>query len=65
MKITYEPATDILRIVLSEAQVDQSDEVSPGVILDCDEDANPVGMQILDASKCIANPRSVEFTVAG
>lgn len=64
MKINYDPEVDVLRIVFSEASVDESDETKPGVILDYDKDGNVVGMEILDASKRTDNPKSVEFAVA-
>jgi uncharacterized protein YuzE len=35
------------------------------VILDYDKDGNLVGLEILDASKRVPNPSSVEYTVAG
>lgn len=65
MKVTYDPETDILRMIFASAPVDQSDEEKPGVILDYDKDGNVVGMEILDASKRMDNPRSVEYAVAG
>ena len=37
MKITYDPEVDILRIVLNDAPIAESDEERPGVILDFDE----------------------------
>jgi uncharacterized protein YuzE len=40
-------------------------KTSPGVILDSDKDGNIVGLEILDASKRVSNPRSVEYAVAG
>lgn len=64
MKINYDPEVDVLRIVFSDALVDESDETRPGVILDYDKDGNVVGMEILDASKRTDNPNSVEFAVA-
>ena len=63
MKVTYDPHVDVLRIVLSNAPVEESDEEKPGVILDFDKDGNIVGLEILDASKRIENPRSVEYAV--
>ena len=63
MKVTYDPAVDVLRIVLSSAPVAESDEDKPGVILDYDKDGNIVGLEILGASKRIENPRSVEYAV--
>jgi len=65
MKVVYDPETDILRMVFSSAPVEESDEDKPGVILDYDRDGNIVGLEILDASKRIENPRSLEYAVAG
>ncbi len=63
MKITYYIETDTLRIILSEVAIDESDEDKPGVILDYDAGGNVVGMEILDASKRMEIPESVEFAV--
>jgi uncharacterized protein YuzE len=65
VKVTYDPEVDVLRIVLSDAAIEESDEDKPGVILDYDKDGNVVGLEILDASKRVSNPRSVEYAVAG
>ena len=65
MKITYDPEVDVIRIVFSNAPIEESDEEKPGVILDFDKDGNVVGMEILDASKRMENPRTVEYAVAG
>jgi uncharacterized protein YuzE len=63
VKITYDSEVDVLNIVLSAQPVDESDEDKPGIILDYDKDGNIVGLEILDASKRIENPRSVEYAV--
>ena len=34
MKITYDPAEDVLRILFSNAPIEESDEEKPGVVLD-------------------------------
>lgn len=64
MKVTYDPQVDVLRIIFSSAEIEESDEDKPGVILDYDKNGNIVGMEILDASKRIENPRSLEYAVA-
>ena len=64
MKVTYDPEVDILSIVLSDALVEESDEDKPGVIIDYDAEGNIVGFEILDASKRMPNPLSVELAVA-
>ncbi|MGO8733974.1 MAG: DUF2283 domain-containing protein [Terriglobia bacterium] len=65
MKVTYDPEVDVLRILLSNAPIEESDEDKPGVVLDYDKEGNVVGMEILEAPKRIANPRSVEYAVTG
>jgi len=64
MKVTYDPQVDILRIVFSARPIEQSDEDKPGVILDYDSEGNVVGIEILDASTRMDNPRAVEYAVA-
>ncbi len=65
MKVTYDPEVDVLRILLSNALIEESDEEKPGVILDDDKDGNIVGLEILDASQRMENPRTVEYAVIG
>ena len=65
MKVTYDPEVDVLRILLSDAPIEESDEDKPGVILDYDNKGNVVGLEILEASKRMTNPRSVEYAVTG
>ena len=64
MKVTYDPEVDVLRILLSHAPIQESDEDKPGVILDYDKDGNVVGLEILDASTRVENPRGMEYVVA-
>jgi uncharacterized protein YuzE len=65
MKILYDPEVDILRIVFNDLPVEESDEEKPGLILDYDKSGNIVGMEVLDASKHVENPRALEYAVAG
>lgn len=62
MKVTYDPHTDILSIVLKdEPSVAESDEDKPGVILDYDADGNLISLEILDASKHVTDARKIEY----
>jgi uncharacterized protein YuzE len=65
MKVRYDPEVDILRIIFSNAAIEESDEEKPGVVLDYDKDGNVVGLEILDASRRMENPRSLEYVVEG
>lgn len=65
MKVTYDPEVDVLRILFSSAPIAESDEEKPGMILDFDKDGNVVGLEVLDASTRMENPRSLEYAVTG
>jgi uncharacterized protein YuzE len=45
VKVTYDAGVGVLRILLSSAPIEESDEDKPGVILDCDKDGNIVGLE--------------------
>ena len=63
--MTYDQEVDVLRIVFSQMTIEESDEDKPGLILDYDKDGNIVGLEVLDASKRIENPRSLDYAVTG
>jgi uncharacterized protein YuzE len=47
MKITYDSEVDVLRIIFSNAEIEESDEEKPGIILDYDEVGNIIGIEII------------------
>lgn len=63
MKITYDPEVDVLRIVFRDSVIEESDEDKPGVILDYDKEGNVVGLEVLNASERVENPRGVDYAV--
>ncbi|MEI8173793.1 MAG: DUF2283 domain-containing protein [Deltaproteobacteria bacterium] len=65
MKVTYDPEVDVLRILFSNQPIEESDEDKPGVIIDYDKEGNIVGLEVLEASRRIENPRSLEYAVSG
>ena len=62
-KADYDSLVDVLTVVFSDAQVEESDEIKPGVILDYDSAGNVIGLEILDASRRVQNPSAMEFAV--
>lgn len=64
MKIKYDKDVDVIYLNLSDQEVAESDEDKPGIILDYDKNGNIVGIEILDASKKVLNPSSLEYEVA-
>jgi uncharacterized protein YuzE len=63
MKITYDKAVDVLRICFNDTSIEESDEDKPGIILDYDNVGGIVGIEILDASKRMPNPYTVEYAL--
>ena len=65
MKVTYDPETDVLRILFKSSPIEESDEDKPGVIIDYDANGDIVGIEVLDASRRVENPRALEYAVTG
>ena len=65
MKVTYDQKVDILRIILNDSAIDESDEDKPGVIIDYDDAGGIVGLEILDASERMSDPKTLEYIVRG
>jgi uncharacterized protein YuzE len=64
MKITYDPQVDVLKILLYNLPIAESNETEPGMIIDYDQEGKVVGMEILNASQRIENPYVIEYSVA-
>ena len=63
MKVIYDVATDVVRIIFREASVEDFSEDRPSVTVDYDVEDKIVALEIKDASKIIENPRSLEHIV--
>ena len=66
MRVRTDEAADALYIRLQESAIVESEEVSPGVILDFDEGRQVVGIEILNVRQRLpgADLRRVEVEVA-
>jgi uncharacterized protein YuzE len=65
MKVSYDPRTDILHVILKDdAAVAESDQDKPGVILDYDDAGNLISLEILDASTRVTDTRRIEYELA-
>ena len=66
MRVRTDEAADALYIRLEESAIVESEEVSPGVILDFDEDGRVVGIELLNIRQRLpgANLKRVEVEVA-
>lgn len=66
MKVKYDAEVDVLTITLVDnCKVSESDEEKPGLIFDYDDKGKIIGIEILDASKSMVNPKAVEYEVVG
>ncbi len=65
MKVIYDPDTDILTLILREMPVEESDEISEGVIIDYGKDNKIVSIEMLDASENISEPQSFMYEIKG
>lgn len=63
MKADYDSQVDIVTVVFSDAPVEESNEIKPGVILDFDAAGNVIGLEIQDACRRVQNPAAMEFAV--
>ena len=64
MKLSYDKETDTLTITLYDKKIMNSDESTPGVIIDYDTKGGIVAIEIPDASQRMDNPATVEFALA-
>ena len=65
MKVIYDPDTDILTMILREMPVEESDEVSEGLIIDYGKDNKIVSIEMLDASDNVTEPQSFLYEIKG
>ncbi|GAB2606656.1 DUF2283 domain-containing protein [Spirosoma areae] len=64
MKVKYDRDVDILYIRINDSQIEESDEDRPGMVIDYDADGLIVGIEIMNASKRMAQPDRVELEIA-
>ena len=65
MRIVYDTETDTLVLLLREGAVSESDELREGLIVDYDHEGQVIGFEVLDASRYIADPQSIEYQLKG
>lgn len=56
MKIEFDPIADALYLELAESEVEKTEEIKPGVMVDYDADGNIVGVEVLYVSKRAKQP---------
>jgi len=51
MKFEFDPQADAVYLELTEAEVEDSREIQPGIIMDYDAEGQIVGIEVLSVSK--------------
>lgn len=51
MKLEFDPQADAVYLELTDAEVDKSSEIQPGIILDYDTEGRIVGIEVLHVSQ--------------
>jgi uncharacterized protein YuzE len=64
MKVIYDRDSNTLSVILKDTLVEESDETNEGIILDYNAQGDLVSLEILDASRRIAQPEGIEFQLA-
>jgi len=64
MNVTYDPKSDTLVFELKPGPVAESDEHKPGIIFDYDAAGHIVSIEILDASRNVAEVKNLRFHIA-
>lgn len=55
MKIEFDQAADALYVQLTDVEIEKSEEIKPGMILDYDANGNVLGLELLYVSKRAVN----------
>ncbi len=63
MNVIYDPEKDILQIAFTNDSVEETTQIAPGLVLDYDEDGNVVGLELRKASRQVANPYTIAYSV--
>ena len=66
MRVRFGPDGDALYIRLTETEIDESEEVRPGIVLDYDVDGRVVGIEVLGVQRRLpeVRPAMTEMEVA-
>jgi uncharacterized protein YuzE len=63
MKVVYDPDKDILQITFIETIIEETAQITPGLVLDYDEDGNVVGLEIRKALTKVDSPYAISYLV--
>lgn len=63
MKVVYDPATDVMRIVFRDLPVEDFNEEQPGIKVDYDIEDRIIAIEIQKASELVDDPRSLKHEI--
>ena len=64
MKIKFDEESDVIYLRFKEGRIAESDEIKDGLIIDYDEEGNPIAIEILNAKSVLSDKPeiSVDFS---
>ncbi|MEL6776449.1 MAG: DUF2283 domain-containing protein [Cyanobacteria bacterium J06597_16] len=63
MNVTYDPEKDILQISFSSRLIEETTQITPGMVLDYDEDGRVVGLELRKASERVDDPHAINYKI--
>jgi len=66
MRIKYDKEADAVYVRFKEGKISESDEIKKGLIIDYDEEGNPIAIEILNAKDVLSDKPevSIDFSSA-
>jgi len=61
MKIKYDKEANVIYVRFKEGKISESDEIKNGLIIDYDEEGNPVAIEILNAKHILRDKPDVSI----
>ncbi len=61
MKIKYDKEANVIYVRFKEGKISESDEIKNGLIIDYDEEGNPVAIEILNAKYILRDKPEVSI----
>jgi uncharacterized protein YuzE len=61
MNFKYDKETDSLLIIFRHTEIEDTEEIRPGIIVDFDEEGLLVSLEILNASKKVESPERIKY----
>ena len=63
MKIVFDRDKDVLQFSFTNASIQETSQIAPGLVLDYDEDGNVIGLEVRKASQKVDDPQTITYSL--